>query len=96
MLTTLNAKYILTSYSTDGTIPLDEMLAANIGRGQVDIVMRGYKRYRVSSQRFSYKPLNVEFVLITNTCSKKRQTVDDLKAAIQSVEERVLAEHPEG
>ena len=72
LLDALNARYILTSYSTDGTIPLDAMLQANVARGQVSLVMQGYKRYRVSSQRFSKKPMNVEFVLVLDTHGKRR------------------------
>src|SRR5690606_4654466 len=63
LLQTLNARFILTSYSTDGFIPLEKILEANIHRGHVRIEMKGYKRYRVSSQRFSHKPMNVEFVV---------------------------------
>jgi adenine-specific DNA-methyltransferase len=37
LLATLNARYILTSYSTDGTIPLAELLHANVERGRVQI-----------------------------------------------------------
>ena len=63
----INAKYILTSYSTDGTIPLISLVEACIRRGRTDFVQQQYKRYRVSSQRFSDKPVNVELILIVNT-----------------------------
>ncbi len=96
LLSTINARYILTSYSTDGMIPLGEMLAANVARGDVSIVMQGYKRYRVSSQRFSKKPMNVEFVLGVDTHRKSRATADALETNIRQQEERVLESHPEG
>jgi adenine-specific DNA-methyltransferase len=67
LLQSLDARYILTSYSTDGTIPLIDLVEACLKRGQTDFVTQQYKRYRVSSQRFSHKPLNVEFVLIVDT-----------------------------
>ena len=67
LLATISARYILTSYSTDGMIPLGELLESNVRRGHVSLVMQGYKRYRVSSQRFSKKPMNVEFVLVLDT-----------------------------
>ena len=67
LLQTLHAKYILTSYSTDGTIALPELIAACIQRGHTEIVTQQYKRYRVSTQRFSHKPLTVEMVLIVDT-----------------------------
>ena len=67
LLGTINARRILTSYSTDGTIPLGALLQSNVARGRVALFMQGYKRYRVSSQRFSAKPMNVEFVLAVDT-----------------------------
>ena len=70
LLQSLDARYILTSYSTDGTIPLPALVEACIQRGQTDFVMQDYKRYRVSSQRFSHKPLNVEMILIVDTQKK--------------------------
>ncbi len=67
LLQTLDVKYILTSYSTDGTIPLQALVEACIQRGKTDFVLQQYKRYRVSSQRFSYKPVNLELILIVDT-----------------------------
>ena len=72
LLQSLDAKYILTSYSTDGTIPLLSLVEACIKRGQTGFVTQQYKRYRVSAQRFSPKPLTVELVLIVDT--EKRHT----------------------
>lgn len=95
LIRTLNARFILTSYSTDGTIPLEEMLAANVERGRVRISMKGYKRYRVSSQRFSKKPMNVEFVIVLDTHRKPDVSADQLQHAIGSAEETVLSDHPE-
>jgi adenine-specific DNA-methyltransferase len=95
LIQTLNAHYILTSYSTDGTIPLDKLLAANAERGHVSIEMKGYKRYRVSSTRFSEKPMNVEFVVILDTHRPSTSTADELKHLILSEEQSILDEHPE-
>jgi adenine-specific DNA-methyltransferase len=95
LLDTLCARYILTSYSTDGTIPLDDLLQSNVARGHVSLVMQGYKRYRVSSQRFSKKPMNVEFVLILDTHSKGKTSADELRASIDRHEGAVLRAHPE-
>ena len=67
LLETIEARHILTSYSTDGTIPLPALLAAAAERGHLDCVWNAYKRYRVSAQRRSRKPLNIEFVLIVDT-----------------------------
>ena len=92
---TLNSRFILTSYSTDGFIPLEKMLEANISRGHVRIEMRGYKRYRVSSQRFSDKPMNVEFVIVLDTHRESDVTVDELHRSVTAKEESVLSGHKE-
>ncbi|MCD4727684.1 MAG: DNA adenine methylase [Pirellulales bacterium] len=95
LLDTINARHILTSYSTDGMIPLEELLRANVERGHVSIEMQGYKRYRVSSQRFSKKPMNVEFVLIVDTRRKSDVSATRLKKTIREHENQVLDAHPE-
>jgi adenine-specific DNA-methyltransferase len=95
LLETLNTRFILTSYSTDGSIPLEELLAANVQRGHTSVVMRGYKRYRVSSQRFSHKPMNVEFVLVTDTSRRPRASASALLRSIERQERLVLLNHPE-
>jgi adenine-specific DNA-methyltransferase len=95
LLETVNARFILTSYSTDGMIPLADMLRINVQRGRVGIVMQGYKRYRVSSQRFSKKPMNVEFVLVLDTHGKSAVSADELHNTIAKQENIVLNSHPE-
>jgi adenine-specific DNA-methyltransferase len=95
LLDAINARYILTSYSTDGTIPLNAMLQANVARGLVSLVMQGYKRYRVSSQRFSKKPMNVEFVLVLDTHGKCKTSAEELRETIEKCEEKVLCAHSE-
>ncbi|MCE5268581.1 MAG: DNA adenine methylase [Planctomycetaceae bacterium] len=95
LLATINARYILTSYSTDGTIPLEELLKANVDRGHVSLEMQGYKRYRVSTQRFSKKPMNVEFVLIVDTHRKGEASADELVRMIREHEDSVLCGHSE-
>lgn len=67
LMTAIDARYILTSYSTDGSIPLRQMVDICIERGATDFVLHAYKRYRVSSQRYSAKAHNIEFVLIVDT-----------------------------
>ena len=81
LLDAINARYILTSYSTDGTIPLGRPCCrATSPEGTSRVVMQGYKRYRVSSQRFSKKPMNVEFVLVLDTHRKSKTSADELRA----------------
>jgi adenine-specific DNA-methyltransferase len=95
LLGTLNARYVLTSYSTDGMIPLGELLRANVERGGVSLVMQGYKRYRVSTQRFSKKPMNVEFVLVLDTHKQRNTSPDALQEQIEKHETAVLRGHAE-
>jgi adenine-specific DNA-methyltransferase len=95
LLQALSARYILTSYSTDGTIPLDDLLQSNVAHGHVSVVMQGYKRYRVSSQRSSQKPMNVEFVLVLDTRRKRGTSADQLREMIQRHESTVLSAHAE-
>ena len=57
LLDALHARFIATSYSTDGFVPVERMVAQNVERGAVRVFLKPYKRYRVSSQRFSAKPL---------------------------------------
>lgn len=95
LLAAIKARYILTSYSTDGMIPLENVLRSNVERGRVSVVMQGYKRYRVSSQRFSKKPMNVEFVLVVDTHRKSDTSADELRAMIEKCETAVLNAHPE-
>jgi adenine-specific DNA-methyltransferase len=93
LLTAVNARYILTSYSTDGMIPLEELLQSNVERGQVSVVMQGYKRYRVSSQRFSQKPMNVEFVLVVDAHRRNGASPGELQEIIEKHETAVLSAH---
>jgi len=95
LLAAINARYILTSYSTDGMIPLQDLLRSNVERGRVSVAMQGYKRYRVSSQRFSKKPMNVEFVLAVDTHRKGDASADELREMIDQHETAVLNSHPE-
>ena len=70
-------------------------MQSNVERGHVSVVMQGYKRYRVSSQRFSKKPMNVEFVLVLDTHGTSDVGVDELSQNIHKLETAVLSTHPE-
>ena len=95
LMNSLKARYLLTSYSTDGMVPLKELVETCISRGQTDFVLQGYKRYRVSSQRFSHKPVNIEFVLTVDT-SKDHQgpSVQEICDKIVQAERSALVQHP--
>lgn len=64
LIFTIDARFVLVSYSTDGIIPLEALLEALERRGEVTSVSLPYKRYRVSSQRYSHRSHNVEHVWI--------------------------------
>ncbi len=96
LIAALPARYILTSYSTDGMIATDKMIETCIARGHTEVVLQKYKRYRVSSQRFSHKPVNVEFILIVNTSRKHTGlSASAMCERILEAEESSLEEHPE-
>ena len=96
LLQSLDAKFILTSYSTDGMIPLPKLIEACLQRGQTDFVMQDYKRYRVSTQRYSKKPLNVELILIVDTRKSHRGlNAEAIYDSILGAEERALTYHSE-
>jgi adenine-specific DNA-methyltransferase len=57
--------------------------------------MKGYKRYRVSAQRFSEKPMNVEFVVVLDTHRKAEISLDALHQSITALETTVLSHHRE-
>ncbi len=93
LLNTLPTQWIMTSYSTDGFIPLDEMIHQNCMIGNVSIFAKSYKRYRVSSQRYSDKANNVEFVLLTQKGKKTQQSASELTKKIFDLEKNVHLTH---
>lgn len=64
LVKTINSDYILLSYSTDGNMNLKDILEIFADNGKLSMVSKPYKRYRVSTQRMSKKPYNIETVLI--------------------------------
>lgn len=88
LISRLRAKYVLVSYSTDGIIGVEELLGSLAERGELTILRRQYKRYRVSSQRPSPRPHTVEFVAIVDTRKAARQEMLD-KAVNEVVGEKV-------
>lgn len=71
------------------------MVQANHAIGDVSVFTRGYKRYRVSSQRFSEKPMNVEFVLLTQVGARRTRSAEAIVEAVLDEEANILASHPE-
>ncbi len=83
LIGSLKARRILVSYSTDGIIDLADMFGVLASRGDLSVLCRPYKRYRVSSQRPSPRPHTVEFVAIVNTGKAPGQ--DSAKRAVKSI-----------
>jgi adenine-specific DNA-methyltransferase len=87
LLDAVGSRFIITSYSTDGMMSLDDVLTANTERGSVAIELKRYKRYRVSSQRFSHRPTTVEFALVLDTQGKTRTSAAALRERIVAADE---------
>lgn len=95
LLDTLPARWIAISYSTDGNIPLLDLAEACRARGATSAFVQPYKRYRVSTQRFSAKPLNAEFILLIDTARPSEGSAEALCDGIRAEEQRALEKHPE-
>lgn len=79
-----HAQWVATSYSTDGMIPLRAMIEANLALGDARVFAQPYKRYRVSSQRYSERPQTVEFVLLTKIGRPSAVSIDEITDAIHN------------
>jgi adenine-specific DNA-methyltransferase len=77
------ADWIIVSYSTDGIIPVEEMARVLNERGELTLMGKRYKRYRVSSQRPSPQGYNAEMAFIVDTGVKG--TKNGLKNAIDTI-----------
>lgn len=78
LLQTINARYIITSYSTDGNISAQDVLEANLKRGFVQLLTQDVPRYRVSKQRQSERAKVVEFIVVTDTKAKSGPPIRQL------------------
>jgi adenine-specific DNA-methyltransferase len=95
LLDALSARWVLTSYSTDGNIDLMSLIRSNVERGRTDVLLQAYKRYRVSSARPSAKPMNIEFILLTDLMKRSTRSAEEIAQRILDAERDVLALHPE-
>jgi adenine-specific DNA-methyltransferase len=80
----IDARWILMSYSTDGNIPVERVLATLASRGRLTVTMRRYKRYRVSTPRMSRRPHNIEFVAAVDTSKRARSS--DVTGCAEQIE----------
>ncbi|MBP5706926.1 MAG: DNA adenine methylase, partial [Spirochaetales bacterium] len=72
----LNADHILISYSTDGIIPIEDMLDILSLKGKVGIVMSEYVKFRGGKQSLENEVHNIEFILAVDT--KAVSSVSDI------------------
>jgi len=91
LIDNISAKFILTSYSTEGNIPLEKMMEILGSKGSLRIVKREYVRYRVSPTRLSPKPRNVEFVVITDTNGEpeSKENLEQIIADLRRIDSEI-------
>ena len=87
LLSRVESRWLLVSYSTDGNMPLAGLIDALAERGEVTVFAERYKRYRVSTPRMSPRSHNVEFVAAVRVGDKRtsaarvRQIVEAIDGA---------------
>jgi adenine-specific DNA-methyltransferase len=92
LVASVDARWLLVSYSTDGNIPLTDMLDTLASSGHLDVVANSYKRYRVSTPRMSAKSHNVEFVAVVDLdASPSPSLAAPLAESILTREEEALS-----
>jgi adenine-specific DNA-methyltransferase len=70
LVSRVRGRHVLVSYSTDGLVPHAELAAMLSPLGRLSCFVERYVRYRVSSQRPSPRPHNVEFVIAVDTTAR--------------------------
>lgn len=83
LLAKFDAPHLLISYSTDGLVPPERLVAAAAEHGALTVFCRGYKRYRTSPTRPSPRARNVEFVLAIDRRIARRNS--DADAVLEHV-----------
>ncbi|MGH2443312.1 MAG: DNA adenine methylase, partial [Chloroflexota bacterium] len=63
LINSIDAHWILLSYSTDGNMSLRDVLDTVAQRGAVAVFTQPYKRYRVSTPRMSHRPRTMEILV---------------------------------
>jgi len=91
LIGSLDARWVLVSYSTDGNMPLRGMLSVMARRGDLRVLVEKYKRYRVSTPRMSPKSHNIEFVAVLDLDAPSSSSrVDAVVAEIRNLERTAL------
>lgn len=89
VLASLPARHLLISYSTDGMIPLERLVATAAEHGAVRTFHRSYRRYRTSPTRPSPRARNLEFVLHVDRTARGR--AGDVDEALQGLQDAAAA-----
>jgi adenine-specific DNA-methyltransferase len=83
LLQSIDAKHILLSYSTEGIIPFDVMMAMCAEKGEIDIVTNEYTKYRGGKQSINRLNRNIEFVMIIHTGRKNtKKTINKIDCVL--------------
>lgn len=69
LVSLVDARWLLVSFSTDGNIPLRTWLEILAARGRLHVFSERYKRYRVSAQRMSSRPFTLELLGVVDAGS---------------------------
>jgi len=76
LMDTIDARYIVMSYSSEGIIPFEELLDLLSYHGRVELYGRDYTVYRGGRQSMSRQTGNVEFVLVVERGPASTGAVD--------------------
>ncbi len=82
LVSRLCVRRILMSYSTEGLLPVEQVMEILGSRGPLQVLCQPYKRYRVSSQRYSPRPTTIEYVVVVD-CERRNGGVGACQAAEQ-------------
>lgn len=81
----INSKYILVSYSSEGIIPLEDMIQILATKGKVGIITRSYVRYRGGRQADHTQNRNLEFILMVDTAiTSTEKDIENVKSVFLS------------
>ncbi|UCB45753.1 MAG: DNA adenine methylase [Spirochaetota bacterium] len=78
----VNSRFILISYSTEGTIPFEMMIQVCARKGKISLLTNEYVKYRGGRQSLRRLNNNIEFVIIIDTerrsVKKDIERIDDV------------------
>ena len=72
LLQSINSRYILISYNTEGIIPIEQLVDIASDVGRIEIIGNEYIKYRGGKQSIARINNNVEFILIVDKDRKNR------------------------